>query len=243
MIKEIEELIPKEFLDRSGRVFYSGRAAFAGKRRLYLLGVNPGGDPSSKYDETVRQHTERILNEQPDNWSAYRDESWLGVQPGLYPMQRRVLHLLRTLGMDPGEVPASNIAFLRSRDEASLKEDIIEVAESCWPFHRRVIESLGVRVVLCFGQTAGNWVRGKLGARSMCGEFIERNNRKWRSTAYDSPQGIKVVVATHPSRTAWTNPVSDPGPLVANMMGTPAPGGEADPHEPASSKVYNRRNS
>lgn len=39
------EIIPKDLLDKSGSVFYSGRDAFSGTKNLYLMGLNPGGSP------------------------------------------------------------------------------------------------------------------------------------------------------------------------------------------------------
>jgi len=46
MIETFASRIPAALLPRSGKVFYAGRAAFAAPHPLYVLGVNPGGDPS-----------------------------------------------------------------------------------------------------------------------------------------------------------------------------------------------------
>ena len=48
------ELVPRDLLDRSGEVFYSGRAAFSTPSDVYLLGYNPGSDPSDQRLRTVR---------------------------------------------------------------------------------------------------------------------------------------------------------------------------------------------
>jgi hypothetical protein len=205
-------------MDRSGSVFYSGRDAFSGTRPLYLLGVNPGGNPSVKSEETLRSHTNTVLREVPDNWSAYRDESWEGAPAGTWRMQPRVLHLLRSLKLDPGAVPASNIVFLRSRREDSIDGNLEELAEACWPFHRRVIEELNVRTVLCFGQTAGKWVCNQLGADRLIAQFVEQNNRRWKSTSFRNIDGITVVVGTHPSIVDWTSPTTDPSELVRQAI-------------------------
>ncbi|MFH1140239.1 MAG: uracil-DNA glycosylase family protein [Chloroflexota bacterium] len=218
MIDTLMQLIPEDLMGRSGSVFYSGKDAFTGMRPLYLLGVNPGGDPSKKSKETVRWHTNKVLREESDNWSAYRDESWEGALPGAWGMQPRVLHLLRGLKLDPGEVPASNIVFLRSRREGTIAGSLNELAEACWPFHRRVIEELNIRVVLCFGKTAGGWVCKQLGADRLVGQFIEHNNRRWKSTAFRNSDGITVVVGTHPSIADWTSPATDPTELVRRML-------------------------
>jgi hypothetical protein len=47
------DAIPEELLDHSGRVFYSGHAAFSVSSDLYILGLNPGGDPLAQAVETI----------------------------------------------------------------------------------------------------------------------------------------------------------------------------------------------
>jgi len=97
MIEDLARHIPTSLLDRSGKVFYSGRLAFGTPSELYMLGVNPGGGPQELQAETVASHSEEVLQQLPDDWSAYRDESWSGKSPGTRGMQPRVLHLLRNL--------------------------------------------------------------------------------------------------------------------------------------------------
>src|SRR5690606_1776853 len=214
MIKEFASLIPPSLLDVSGSVFYSGRNAFRGTRPLYMLGVNPGGSPDTQAHETVAWHTKKVLEREPDDWSAYRDESWKGAAPGRGGMQPRVLHLLRRVGLLPGGVPASNIVFARSRRENQFLGSLLSMAEVCWPFHHAVIQRLEPRVVLCFGGTAGEYVRRQLGANKLIREFVEKNNRQWRSRLFRNSAGTAVVVATHPSIANWAAPDTDPSELV-----------------------------
>ena len=54
------ELIPLDLLDRSGEVFYSGRAAFSTPSDVYLLGYNPGSDPSDQRLRTVRSSIDEV---------------------------------------------------------------------------------------------------------------------------------------------------------------------------------------
>ena len=219
MIRDFAKLIPKSVMDRSGSVFYSGRAAFDSQSRLYLLGVNPGGDPVEQSKETVTWHTNRVLNKEPGNWSAYRDESWRGRPPGTYGMAPRVLHLFRTLGLNPGEVPASNIVFVRSGREDRLDGDMMQLAMECWPFHQAVIDRLAISVIVCMGQSAGNWIRGQLNAKTQIDEFTEKNRRRWKSRAYTNAEGMTVVVMTHPSIVNWASPATDPTGLVREALG------------------------
>ena len=221
MIDELKVLIPTSVLDKSGAVFYSGRAAFNAPSPLYILGLNPGGSPEVPANGTVKKHTEKVLNGK-HNWSEYQDESWWeGHKPGTSGMQPRVLHLLCSLKLDPQKIPASNIIFLRSARERDIKKQFRQLAELCWPFHKAVIERLGVRVVLCFGKKAGEFVRNKLNATNLVGVFQENNNRRWTSRSYTRPNennGIAVVVATHPSISDWTNRATDPSDLVLEML-------------------------
>src|SRR5206468_2102657 len=76
--------------------------------------------------------------------------SWRGLAAGTDPMQRRVLHLMRRLNMEPARVPASNLVFVRSARGIGIKSRLPELARSCWPFHLKVIGELGIATVLCF---------------------------------------------------------------------------------------------
>jgi len=218
-------LIPSELLDRSGSVFFSGRTAFTGPSDMYILGLNPGGPPQEgRPDRTVRWHTDHVLSHTSPNWSAYRDEPWGNDTPGTWGMQPRVLHLFNRLDLDPGRVPASNLVFLRSAREKDISSKFRELAEICWPFHQAVIASLNVRVVVCFGKRAGNWVRRRLNATTLIGQFVEVNKRRWTSDSFTSEAGLGVVVLTHPSIADWTTSAADPTSLVAKMIGR-APSG------------------
>ena len=217
MLEAFAKLVPGELLQESGNVFYSGRDAFSAPASLYLLGLNPGGDPFDSRADTIERSIENVLHE-PPNWSAYRDSSWAGADPGTYKMQPRVLHLLEKAELSPGKIPASNIIFTRSRQENSLTGDVESLKESCWSFHRAVIEELKPKVILCFGQTSGKWVCKKLNATQQTDEFVENNNRKWRSRSFTNQQGTKVVVATHPGRANWASPSADPSCLVVRAL-------------------------
>jgi len=218
MIEQFAKLIPQNLLEESGSVFYSGRNAFIGQKSLYILGLNPGGNPEDQADETVGWHTNKVLTEGRDNWSEYRDGEWANKPPGKHGMQPRVLHLLSQLNLDPGTVPASNIAFLRSRREKSFKGDILAVAEECWPLHDAVISELGVKVILCFGRTAGAWVRQKVGADEIIDEIVEKNKRLWRSMIYAKSNDIIVADFTHPSVANWVAPDTDPSKLLQSYL-------------------------
>jgi hypothetical protein len=215
---EFVKFIPSCVLKKSGAVFYSGRKAFSTPSSLYILGLNPGGSPIVQADNTVEKHTCNVLKK-PESWSEYKDEIWRGTSAGTSGMQPRVLYLLRQVNLDPQKVPASNIIFERSTREKDIKNRIPELAEPCWPFHQAVIEQLGVRVVLCFGQSSGLWVCKKLKANTFVEEFRETYlKRHWPSTTYKNSNGTSVVVTTHPSKADWTNTNADPSHLIKNAL-------------------------
>lgn len=217
-IERFAALVPRALLQESGKVFYSGRQAFSSPARLYVLGVNPGGDPANYPNETVGEHTRRVICEFPADWSAYRDEVWEHAPPGTYGMAPRVLHLFRRVGLEPGSVPASNLFFVRSRREQHMAERQKDLSELCWPFHARVIEELNPRAVLCLGATAGAYVRRMLSASRILGQFVESNERRWKSQVFEGARGIRVIAATHPSIADWTVPATDPSQLVVDAL-------------------------
>ena len=220
MIEDFAKLIPNSIMHRSGKVFYSGRLAFNSPSDLYILGVNPGGNPDEYHHETVESHTQWVLGKSPENWSAYRDESWgtSGAAAGSRRMQPRILHFFGRLNVNPGEVPASNVVFARSSDKETFKGNYTQMASDCWRLHQAVIDRLGVRIVVCLGNDTGDWVRSRLFARQQIDEFVEDNNRRWKSRLYTNSRGLKVAVLAHPSRADWRNPDADPTGLVVNAL-------------------------
>ena len=220
VIEDFAKLIPSSQKDRSGKAFYSGRLAFEKPSDVYILGLNPGGDPAKYPDETVANHTDAVLRNMSSNWSAYRDEPWSEgrVAPGTRPMQRRVLYLFKKMGLNAGEVPASNLIFPRSSRKATLEGDFRRFVSECWTFHEAVIQGLGVRVVVCLGGDVGEWVCRQSNANRFVDNFVEKNDRRWKSNLYASSSGLTVAVLSHPSIAAWTNPATDPTDLVVNAL-------------------------
>ena len=217
MIEDFAKNIPSHLQHKSGIVFYSGRAAFSGRRELYILGLNPGGDPIKQACETVAWHTFKVLNEKPDTWSEYSDESWGDNPPGKYRMQLRIQHLLKNLDLKPGEVPSSNIVFERSR-KASDIVNWQQLTEACWPFHCAVIRQLQPRVILCLGEKTANFIRKKTRAHNLIDCFVENNDRRWKSICFANHEGLKVIRVAHPSRANWKNPKADPSDLVLRAL-------------------------
>ncbi len=202
---------------RSGSIFYSGRRAFTEPSDIYILGLNPGGNPILQAEDTIGRDIEAIRRQDRECWSAYQDEDW-GGKPGTYGMQPRVLHLLKQLGRDPRQVPASNVIFVRTRRERDLRQEKTDLLPLCWQFHKAVIQELGVRHILCFGGTAGLWVREMVGANEFLDRFQETNRRRWASEAHSSADGRSVITLTHPSIAKWDAVETDPTGLVLSVV-------------------------
>lgn len=220
VIAELLDAIPESLRDHSGTALDSGLASWTGSCPIYLLGYNPGGEPGT---DTIYGNAENLLRNFPANYSGYRDGTWnpggRWHAKGQAPMQRRVLYLLDRLGLDPGDVPTSNVIYVRSRQLAHLsREQADGWAEDCWPFHARMIERLGVKVIVCLGGDAAWFVRDKLNAHTHVDTFKETYaTRHWASRTYTGP-GPTVVQLTHPGRADWTSPVADPTGLVVRAL-------------------------
>ena len=221
MIEEFAELIPESLLHKSGAAFWSGRRAFSSRADLYVLGANPGGsdvgdvpiNSLNAHLTSVCKNMKFVLNEDaPCDWSYYKYEKRDSK------FKRGVLHLYDRLDLDPGEVPASEVVFLRSKGLGSLEGNFNQLAEECWQFHQAVIDRLGVKIVVCIGRDAGKFMRRKLCANEPIDWFSERNKRRWESHSHRSKNGIIVVTLTHASQADWTKPASDPTMLVKRAL-------------------------
>ena len=216
ILSAVVQLAPS-IMRRSGSLFYSGPSAFQGQHSLYVLGLNPGGSPVAQATETVERDLAdwRALTLP---WSAYLDESWQGKPAGAHGMQPRMRHMFDRLGLDLREVPASNVVFVRSTNEAALASEKAVLLPQCWPVHAAVIRDLGIRTILCLGTTAGRWTREAIGAHALIDRFQESNDRGWSSEAHIAADGRAVVTVTHPGRADWRNPAADPTPLVKAVL-------------------------
>jgi hypothetical protein len=137
-------------LDMSGKVLYSGVETLK-EGTVYLLGHNPGGSPIGQATETIRNDLDALPTRKEN---AYIDESWLGRPPGSSPLQVRVRWLLEALGLNPQEVAASNMVFVRSVDAAGSQ--FSGHANLCWPVHERIIEVVKPRLLIVFGNSGSS---------------------------------------------------------------------------------------
>ena len=211
------ELVPSKLLGRSGEVFYSGRAAFSRPSLVYLLGINPGSeqklDPNEPKLRTAEENIEYV-RQKPECFSLHYDKWEEGRRP---LMQQRLHYLFENTDLDPCTTPASNCIFVRSSTASKLQNQR-GLEESCWPFHKAVIERLGVKLILCLGSRAREIVRRRMGARQQIDEQIEDNNRPWGSRVFRNAAGIVVLGVPHPSVSKWTTPECGPSAIVNRWL-------------------------
>jgi hypothetical protein len=217
-VKSALEALPETITKRSGSVFYTGRSAFEQPADLYILGLNPGGSPVAQAHETIAHDLAEWLDEKHRHWSAYHDESWAGRPQGTSGMQPRLIHMFQRLGLNLRNMPAANVVFIRSTNEASLAAEKAALLKACWPVHEAVLGALDIRSVLALGRTSGRWIRDALGAHVLIDEFEEANARGWRSEAHQAPDGRAVITVTHPGRADWRNPAADPSKMVHAVL-------------------------
>ncbi len=58
----------------------------------------------------------------------------------------------------------------------------------------------------------------KIQANKLIDEFIEKNDRRWRSQVFENKEGQIIIVAKNPSIADWTNPQKVPSQLAKKYL-------------------------
>lgn len=189
----------KPILHRSGRILYSGAHTLR-RGPMYLLGLNPGGDPTT-HDDTVGSSL-KDLSQRTEN--AYLDESWRNYAIGRSPLQLRVQWLLAELGFQTRNICASNLIFTRSADATG--SGYPEVAELCWPVHEQIIEIVQPKVIVTFGNSGKSpyqFLRKKFSTGTE--QCFPSGHGTWECITFVCPNGARVFGLPHLSRYAVNN--------------------------------------
>jgi len=186
-------------LDRSGNILYSGATTLR-PGSIYLLGLNPGGDPHHHRRQTLR----RVLRNLPSKHdNEYLDKTWDGQRTkGTSVLQRRVQWLAKKLGHDLRKTCASNLIFVRSTDAQNCGYP--ELARLCWPVHQTILSIVRPRLVIAFGNSSISpyaFLRSVLGDDSRERTF-PAGHANWRCRAFRAANGMWVVGLPHLSRYA-----------------------------------------
>lgn len=125
MIEDFAGRIPESLKQKTGIAFFSGRHSFSKQSDLYILGINPGGeDPTDTPYTSLGSRIKEVLYNKKDDWAALKDDCWCGKCEGRLPckhfLQRNLRHLIKQAGMNPRDVPVSEVVFRTSRGLATL---------------------------------------------------------------------------------------------------------------------------
>ena len=136
--------------NKSGDVLYNGWDTLRPSNGLYIMGFNPGGDPT-QIETSVVESLEKLN----DNHCSYKDECWRKSCPdcqnkehfGQSRHQSRVKQLAQVLGCNNiREAFAANAIFIRGNPQESL-----EIFKKCWPIHELFLSIVKPKVILCLG--------------------------------------------------------------------------------------------
>lgn len=134
-------------LDQSGVFLYSSHETIK-PGKIYLLGLNPGGQGGPSLQE-------RLVTLLSNEKNAYLDEAWDNgggsYKPGEAPLQKRVNWLLSQLGSDTRDVLSTNLIFMQSRDASGVS---IAQAKLCWPVHEALLSIVRPHIILTFGNSS-----------------------------------------------------------------------------------------
>lgn len=198
LLDEMLNLVPKHLHEISGSILYSGYDAFSSPSPIYVMSINPAGDPD-EITKTIAESTREMLLENRSEYSAYLDESWDGQRIGAAFVQGRMQRLLiEGLKLDPRQVPVTNLVFQRTRSAGEIPRE--RFAE-CWKFHEVMTERLGARVIVCLGKGIADHARRMAQAH----EPIEENYGPdtWIYRAIDGRVVVRGVHARRTSNAAW----------------------------------------
>ena len=192
-----------DLLDSSGRVLYSAfRTMQAGN--LYILGINPGGDPVTLAANTIRANLTALPG---CTENAYIDENWGKKGPGNGKVQRRLRYIVESiLGEKLADVCASNLVFVRSKRSESVKD--VAFAHKCWIVHRQILKLVRAKIILSLGNgpgTAYQYIRrfAHDPAQSCSAEDSRLSGySNWRCKSFDATidgRVTRVIGLPHPS--------------------------------------------
>src|SRR4051812_8610833 len=187
-----QQLAP--ILKCSGKVLYSAADTLS-PGRVYILGLNPGGDPEKEVD-TIGEALDALPTRREN---SYCDELWPGHRArGQAPLQRRVKWLADQIGIDLLSVCASNLVFARSKD--ARRSGYPGSADKCWPVHLAILEMVQPKLIITFGNSGDSpyaYLRGQF--KSGPETTFSSGHGSWVCRMFES-EGRRVVGLPHLSR-------------------------------------------
>lgn len=145
--------LAEHYLDQHGLIHSPGAVLYSSIDTLksgpaYFMGLNPGGG-----DQETSTLADSIAASRKGN-NAYLDEQWAPggkLKPaGQAVLQKRIKSVADLLGLNLRDVPASNLAFTRSRrigEHLGFEEAI----RLCAPVHQIFLEAVRPQFLFTFG--------------------------------------------------------------------------------------------
>ena len=131
---------PDRWSAHPGAVLYSGLASVR-PGRFYMLGINPGGNGGSAIRDAL--YAEHGANHNTD-------QDWEEAPGARTRFQRRVGDLIDALGVAPGSLPSSNLAFARSSELDKLG-NAGAWFQRCWPVHQALLRKIMPAWIMMLG--------------------------------------------------------------------------------------------
>ena len=208
--EEVTSKALAEFGSVSLNPFYSNPSRTLRQGAVYIVSLNPGGDPStipSQREGMPLDHPQRASSR--DDWSKLLDESW-GTN-----YQASVRHLARSVlpGGERGlrEAFCTNALFMRGPIKSGV--DARGLWEVCRPWHLAWLEVVRPSAILCLGNGEGAspyaWFRGLLDTTKPLPSEAAYNNFAVKAcTGKLDFRPVTVVGTPHPAHWSASAPKS-----------------------------------
>ena len=190
-------------LEAGGSVLFNGWSTLR-EGPLYLMGLDPGGDPEQGDYMTIGQQ----LDNMGCHYSTYETEEWEWrghlLAPGQHPHQKRVRAICAVCKLKAHDVFAANAIFKRSRDTKGVDWTMWP---ACWLVHQWFLSIVQPRLVICLGndkteRSSFGLLRSTFGIAQV--HEIGRNfldGRYFEIGGFGSSQGRCTLLGVpHPSR-------------------------------------------
>lgn len=136
----------KDVLSEKGELVYSAAKTIR-PGPVYVMGLNPGGDPSSN-EMTVGRSLCGLLHQEGNDYL----DKWGQYAPGEAPLQKRMAYLLNdVLAVGIEETFATNLVFRNTRSARDL--DLENEGNLYWPVHLIFMEIVQPQLLLAFGNS------------------------------------------------------------------------------------------
>ncbi len=195
-------LLPSD-LKQPGQILYSGIDTLK-CGEFYFVGFNPAEDGTNPLLCKAQIHEE--------DWSAYTQQCWYCPLPtgcskdctkiGGKPHQKRVVCIMKELGLEPEKTFATNLIFVQSKTASEVYN--LHLFDRCWCVHQRMLAEVRPKYVVCLGYgerlSAYSLLRGRARDPKERGIDPSKTFKSFTATFDGIPNLTTVIGLRHPSR-------------------------------------------